>query len=291
MSDTARRLVRELIAADEWPEPELLEEILEQEEAAVEPLREIVRQDVHGWPEEAPLCFAIDLLGSLGAVAAIPDLIALFRRYDNETLQSASTTLGVFGAPAIDPLLEVVRDTNLNPYQRTEAATAAILAASADDGLRERVAAVLRELLSDLVARAEDLTGEEMEMASFLVSDLTQLADPQGRALIDAAFEAGIVDTMLLGPDDVDYYYERGRAEVLRPERRDWLEEYEELYQEEMDSEREQITRPPNQERSRGMPPTSYPIERTGPQLGRNDPCWCGSGKKYKHCHLGQDRL
>jgi len=23
--------------------------------------------------------------------------------------------------------------------------------------------------------------------------------------------------------------------------------------------------------------------------LGRNDPCWCGSGKKYKHCHMRQD--
>jgi preprotein translocase subunit SecA len=23
---------------------------------------------------------------------------------------------------------------------------------------------------------------------------------------------------------------------------------------------------------------------------GRNDPCWCGSGKKYKHCHLRSDR-
>ncbi|HUX75496.1 MAG TPA: preprotein translocase subunit SecA [Anaerolineae bacterium] len=22
---------------------------------------------------------------------------------------------------------------------------------------------------------------------------------------------------------------------------------------------------------------------------GRNDPCWCGSGKKYKHCHMRQD--
>ncbi len=22
---------------------------------------------------------------------------------------------------------------------------------------------------------------------------------------------------------------------------------------------------------------------------GRNDPCWCGSGKKYKKCHLPQD--
>jgi hypothetical protein len=22
---------------------------------------------------------------------------------------------------------------------------------------------------------------------------------------------------------------------------------------------------------------------------GRNDPCWCGSGKKYKKCHLDAD--
>ena len=25
------------------------------------------------------------------------------------------------------------------------------------------------------------------------------------------------------------------------------------------------------------------------PNLGRNDICWCGSGKKYKHCHLDAD--
>jgi preprotein translocase subunit SecA len=25
-------------------------------------------------------------------------------------------------------------------------------------------------------------------------------------------------------------------------------------------------------------------------RLGRNDPCWCGSGKKYKHCHWKKDR-
>ncbi len=27
------------------------------------------------------------------------------------------------------------------------------------------------------------------------------------------------------------------------------------------------------------------PVDREGEKLGRNDPCWCGSGKKYKHCH------
>jgi preprotein translocase subunit SecA len=27
------------------------------------------------------------------------------------------------------------------------------------------------------------------------------------------------------------------------------------------------------------------PARASGPKLGRNDPCWCGSGKKYKRCH------
>jgi preprotein translocase subunit SecA len=27
------------------------------------------------------------------------------------------------------------------------------------------------------------------------------------------------------------------------------------------------------------------PFEREFPKVGRNDPCPCGSGKKYKHCH------
>src|ERR1017187_9840652 len=30
-------------------------------------------------------------------------------------------------------------------------------------------------------------------------------------------------------------------------------------------------------------------FERTQPKLGRNEPCWCGSGKKYKKCHLDSD--
>jgi preprotein translocase subunit SecA len=32
-------------------------------------------------------------------------------------------------------------------------------------------------------------------------------------------------------------------------------------------------------------PKAQKPIERALPKVGRNDPCPCGSGKKYKHCH------
>jgi len=37
---------------------------------------------------------------------------------------------------------------------------------------------------------------------------------------------------------------------------------------------------PGDQEAARQLPQT-----RPGLKVGRNDPCPCGSGKKYKHCH------
>src|SRR4051794_32949746 len=32
-------------------------------------------------------------------------------------------------------------------------------------------------------------------------------------------------------------------------------------------------------------PPQIEQVVRDEPKIGRNDPCWCGSGKKYKKCH------
>lgn len=36
--------------------------------------------------------------------------------------------------------------------------------------------------------------------------------------------------------------------------------------------------------------PVAQTVRKSGPDLGRNDPCWCGSGKKYKNCHMASDR-
>jgi tetratricopeptide (TPR) repeat protein len=42
--------------------------------------------------------------------------------------------------------------------------------------------------------------------------------------------------------------------------------------------------RGPNTAPERAQPPSP------SQWLGRNAPCWCGSGKKYKHCHMRSDR-
>jgi preprotein translocase subunit SecA len=36
-------------------------------------------------------------------------------------------------------------------------------------------------------------------------------------------------------------------------------------------------------------PPPQQTVRREKPKVGRNDPCWCGSGKKYKNCHYRSD--
>ncbi|MBI4473715.1 MAG: preprotein translocase subunit SecA [Acidobacteria bacterium] len=36
---------------------------------------------------------------------------------------------------------------------------------------------------------------------------------------------------------------------------------------------------------SKGSDGTSGQVKRSGPKIGRNDPCHCGSGKKFKKCH------
>jgi SEC-C motif-containing protein len=35
---------------------------------------------------------------------------------------------------------------------------------------------------------------------------------------------------------------------------------------------------------TQGRPGVKKPVVRTGPRTGRNDPCPCGSGKKFKRC-------
>lgn len=42
-----------------------------------------------------------------------------------------------------------------------------------------------------------------------------------------------------------------------------------------------------NKRAERAQPRATRPQDL---DLGRNDPCWCGSGKKYKHCHMRSDR-
>ena len=313
MSETARALVQKMVEAGEWPEPALLDEIVAQGQDAVEPLLEIVRTRTNGGPAEAPIHNAIILLCALHPPEALPELLALFRQPDHEVIETVSEWAGIYGPVAIAPALTIAADGSLPWYPRAAVCELAMQAAGNDPHLRAQIAAALRELLARQIARALDYVeaeGEELEderaappgslddylqLTTSLVTDLATLADPEARDLIKEAFALDLVDGWMIDEETVDLFYKEReqRAERLTP--RVLLKRYREAYEEERALERRQ----PLELRETTPPPSAAFDEEEMPQKpftrnekppGRNDPCWCGSGKKYKHCHMRSDR-
>ncbi|PIE40608.1 MAG: preprotein translocase subunit SecA [Gammaproteobacteria bacterium] len=75
-------------------------------------------------------------------------------------------------------------------------------------------------------------------------------------------------------------------VEIRRQEEVDELEQQRrEAAEREMQLQHENASGLDDQEQSEAQDPGNTPFQRTEKKVGRNEPCPCGSGKKYKHCH------
>jgi hypothetical protein len=319
----ASALVAEMVAAGRWPEPELMERIVAAGDAAVEPLVALLRSKPRGWDAETPLYHALQLLEAIHAPAAIPELIEVARSYrDTDVVSAAGAALASFGSVTLESLLELCRDPSFSGYRRASLIDAAIQAAGNDPESRARVAEVLRPMMSELMNRirkdriqaesGSDIeplgaSGEEMSLSqeeeiAHLTSNLTTLADPLARDMIQTAFDEDMVDTSVIDERDVDSLYERGGDRLARYLANDWLRLYRESYQNHVEGMKRVEKLPPEiraalpehlGNRSERPEPEQIavvaPIRNDKAKRGRNDPCWCGSGKKYKKCHLAMD--
>jgi len=145
--------------------------------------------------------------------------------------------------------------------------------------------------------KIDNKTFDFYQMATIVVDSLANLADPLARELIDSAYEADIIDTWMIRREDVEEVYAKG-GNIPRQKRDPFLTRYERDYADEQkrkrrlaDDEARRLASPqagPSTE-PRPRVPNVEPIRKTTPRPGRNDPCWCGSGKKYKQCHLRAD--
>src|SRR4051812_6971900 len=126
MSETARELVQQMVAAGESPEPALLREIVARGEEAGEPLLDVVRMDVKDWPEGAPLAHALGLLQHRRRrSAALRVVLDIPRRFDDETVEQVPPILAGYGQAVFEPLLEIMRDPKVHWYSRVQASHAA----------------------------------------------------------------------------------------------------------------------------------------------------------------------
>jgi SEC-C motif len=352
----AQTLVDRMLAAGEWPDPALLDEIVAAGDSAVAPLIAVLRTNPRGWPQELCLEVAMGLLSTLRHPDAIPAIIEILRRYPEDTGETAARALSIFGAIAFEPVFEFCRDPAVTGYYRTNAVSAAFNSAGDDPARRARLADFLRPLLADAIERfrqepllketaepddeslddnsddeaydagvEEDLEDDDefddkpddeqieaqlRESAEkpydgtqdiyaetfHLVCELTALADPEARDLIKTAFAEDMVQG-LIDEAYVERHYKNGGEKPA--ELTDWLDSYRAEYRRKFLDPPAPVPQPrgavPHLDRGTEplpSPPPAAPgatIRKTGFAVGRNAPCWCGSGKKYKKCHLGKD--
>ena len=111
---SARSLVDQMVAAGEWPEPELLEQIVAAGEAAVEPLLESSRRRPRGWPaggSDLP-CGGAPEHAPAGLRPARPLCgRPVLQERDHRSLGHA---LAAYGPPGLDALIELIRDPTVS---------------------------------------------------------------------------------------------------------------------------------------------------------------------------------
>ena len=109
-------------------------------------------------------------------------------------------------------------------------------------------------------------------LASFLVCNLLDLDAKESLPLIQQAYAENRVDTSVVDLSDVEEHFglppSNPAGETLRGQAAQIVQD--------------------TTENATGGSETAASAPFVKPvKLGRNEPCWCNSGKKYKQCHGG----
>jgi len=291
-------LVQRLIRDEDHAPLAVIEACAARGEAMVEALRRAVDEG-HAWAEDALpgdwwlMLHAALILGRIPSASAGLDLVRLLRRMaieEDDNLQDwlAGDWPALFEnkpRPAFDAARELAEDRTLDWYIRCQAADVVV-----DGALREGTDALEQAL--DWVAGRASEESEDWDMRVSAASTLLDFPRERHRALLNSIadeemrlvakdapfniprFTSEEVEAALAKGRDEPGWRRRGEPwrfytpEAIAARQARWAKED----AEEQDNET--------------LDDIPLPYVRETPKVGRNDPCPCGSGKKYKKCCL-----
>ena len=206
-------------------------------------------------------------LAQLQAGDAVQSLLYLFSRIDvhddDWVAEDLPRALGVLGPAAILDLRDYLAGASHGLWARVAAA-----ASLAEIGKRHPEART--RCLAVLAGQLEHFVHTDPTLNAYVISQLIDLKAVEAASVIRRAFAAERVDLSIEG-DWEEVQIRLGLLQKrLTPRPRFNFHD---------------LPGPllrPREEDQAARKPDKKP--------GRNDPCWCGSGKKYKHCHMRADQ-
>jgi hypothetical protein len=265
-------LVHFLLEQGETLSPKLRERIVSMGSPCVPPLLEMLNNE-HIQMEEAPgggwaSIHATVLLSELRAEEAIPFMLTwLLRTESGEDILHSRliSALSAFGETAFQPVLQVYHETSDPEYCRSLCDTLTGL------GIKD-------DRIFDI---ALDYLEEDVEYGAMCFS---VYGDPKALVHLQQA-----LDDYEMEETDDPFAHQPvielcgaikelgGKLTPSQAEKHKRVMAHRARYSDQLDAAFSSLSRDGINTTSREKP-------------GRNDPCWCGSGKKYKKCHLDADR-
>jgi hypothetical protein len=254
-------IVRRLLQTERNLPDGAREEVLALGAAAVPALLQVLDDDeTGGWAQ----IHAVRLLGEMKIAAAIGGMLRALAETDGLDVLHDAVLLSLpeIGEPVVEPALRAYAETDDLELRGSLGAILARLGV-----VDERIFAVLLEML---------------EISPRHAGDLAHYGDDRALPHLSRAFDAYTLrdsDSPLANQDLVELHAaieELGGAmtsqqsakyrEACEPSER-WRRQFDAAIE-----SRTAVERVP------------------GPRPGRNEPCWCGSTRKYKKCHLDDDQ-
>ena len=208
-------------------------------------------------------------LAQLQVESALPALVASLFMIDAHqegdwAQDEMPEVLAKFGAAAIPHLQPFLADTQNGQWSRITAADALVAIARQHPDTRSQCLNILSQQLA--LHRSQNPT-----FNAFLISALLDLDAVEAVDTIKGAFTARSVDLSIAGDwEEVEIQLGLRSQRVTPPPRWGWLNEG---------------MTPFIKQATEHKPPLATPKASSPPKVGRNDPCPCGSGLKYKKCH------
>lgn len=221
-------------------------------------------------------------LAQLRAPEAIVPLLGLLSRIsaenDDWVGEDVPKALAAIGPASLDPVAAYLADPSNDEWARVSAASALGYLGQSHPETRE---ACVARLTAELARYAE----QSESFNAFLILPLLDLGAVESASVIKAAYEADCVDEFVEG-DWEDVAIRLGlQTHRAQPRRPHSLRFFREQLQAPLDDEDvfdDELVRDDEPVHFEVAEPRA-PI-RSGPKIGRNDPCPCGSGKKFKKC-------
>jgi len=237
--------------------------------------------------------YAVYLLAQFRAKEAYPIVLELFslpngladRLFGDAVTDVAGRIMASICGDDVAPLKQLAENEEADEYVRVEALTALAILTLNGEFERTELMAYYKELIPTI---------DNMTILTFLINLCTDIYPGEVYDEIKAAYENGEVDYLMIGMESVDRAMSEGKALVLTRAEKDrrfqkiddtigelssWF-----YFKNEKDpAEANYFDQLVNNNPVSLAKPKGTPIINE-PKIGRNDPCPCGSGKKYKKC-------